>query len=153
PENPLRGRARPRAATRSPSTSARPAAPRVYVEGQGFPGYRAVAIGNFADPGFPAPTISVREESRHSWLELPTGIPPQRAPKRSRNPRCSNSRCCSAWTLVALRQLDRLTRTIVETGCAGLRIRLRSEAEANGHSGERRVLLVIGSGQLIIDQP
>ena len=24
----------------------------VYVEGQGFPGYVAVAIGNFADPGF-----------------------------------------------------------------------------------------------------
>ena len=54
----------------------------VYVEGQGFPGYVAVAIGNFADPGFPAPTISVWEESRHSWLELPPGTPPQRAPKR-----------------------------------------------------------------------
>jgi hypothetical protein len=54
----------------------------VYVEGQGFPGYIAVAIGNFADPGFPAPTISVWQESRHSWLELPPGTPPQRAPKR-----------------------------------------------------------------------
>ena len=26
-------------------------------EGEGFPGYVAVAIGNFADPNFPAPTI------------------------------------------------------------------------------------------------
>ena len=29
----------------------------VYWEGEGFPGYVAVAIGNFADPNFPAPTI------------------------------------------------------------------------------------------------
>jgi hypothetical protein len=28
----------------------------VYWEGKGFPGYVAVAIGNFADPKFPAPT-------------------------------------------------------------------------------------------------
>ena len=31
----------------------------VYWEGEGFPGYIAVAIGNFADPNFPAPTIAV----------------------------------------------------------------------------------------------
>ena len=36
----------------------------VYWEGKGFPGYVAVAIGNFADPKFPAPTIAVWEESR-----------------------------------------------------------------------------------------
>jgi hypothetical protein len=29
----------------------------VYWEGEGFPGYIAVAIGSFADPNFPAPTI------------------------------------------------------------------------------------------------
>ena len=29
----------------------------VYWEGEGFPGYVAVAIGSFADPNFPAPTI------------------------------------------------------------------------------------------------
>jgi hypothetical protein len=29
----------------------------VYWESEGFPGYVAVAIGNFADPNFPAPTI------------------------------------------------------------------------------------------------
>jgi hypothetical protein len=27
-----------------------------YWEGEGFPGYVAVAIGNFSDPNFPAPT-------------------------------------------------------------------------------------------------
>ena len=41
----------------------------VYGESEGFPGYVpgyvAVAIGNFADPNFPAPTIAVWEESRH----------------------------------------------------------------------------------------
>jgi hypothetical protein len=35
----------------------------VYWEGEGFPGYVAVAVGNFADPDFPAPTIGVWEES------------------------------------------------------------------------------------------
>ena len=34
----------------------------VYWEGEGFPGYVAVAIGNFADPNFPAPSIAVWEE-------------------------------------------------------------------------------------------
>ena len=33
----------------------------VYWEGEGFPGYVAVAIGNFADPNFPGPTIAVWE--------------------------------------------------------------------------------------------
>jgi hypothetical protein len=34
----------------------------VYWENEGFPGYVAVAIGNFADPSFLAPTIAVWEE-------------------------------------------------------------------------------------------
>ena len=42
----------------------------VYWEGEGFPGYVAVAIGSFADPNFPAPTIGVWEESRHPWVSL-----------------------------------------------------------------------------------
>jgi hypothetical protein len=45
----------------------------VYWEGEGFPGYVAVAIGSFADPNFPAPTIGVWEESRH-----PLGLPAAR---------------------------------------------------------------------------
>jgi hypothetical protein len=54
----------------------------VYWEGAGFPGYVAVAIGNFADPDFPAPTIEVWTESCHSWVKLPDDMPPNRAPKQ-----------------------------------------------------------------------
>jgi hypothetical protein len=31
-----------------------------------------VAIGNFADPNFPAPIISVWEQTRHPWVSLPS---------------------------------------------------------------------------------
>ena len=51
-------------------------------EGEGFPGYVAVAIGNFADPNFPAPTIGVWEESRHPWVSLPPDTPPKRMAKQ-----------------------------------------------------------------------
>ncbi|HLH96324.1 MAG TPA: GFA family protein [Xanthobacteraceae bacterium] len=51
----------------------------VYWENEGFPGLVAVAIGNFADPSFPAPTIAVWEESRHPWVSLPPDIPPKRS--------------------------------------------------------------------------
>ena len=33
----------------------------------------AVALGNFADPTFPAPRFSVYEERRHSWVAVPDG--------------------------------------------------------------------------------
>jgi hypothetical protein len=54
----------------------------VYWTGEGFPGFVAVAIGTFADPAFPAPTIAVWEECRHPWVELPAEVPPKRAPKQ-----------------------------------------------------------------------
>ena len=54
----------------------------VYWEGEGFPGYVAVAIGSFADPNFPAPTIAVWEESRHPWVSLPADTPPKRLSKQ-----------------------------------------------------------------------
>ena len=54
----------------------------VYWESKGFPGYVAVAIGNFADANFPAPTIAVWEESRHSWVSLPPDTPPKRMAKQ-----------------------------------------------------------------------
>jgi hypothetical protein len=54
----------------------------VYWESEGFPGYVAVAIGNFADPNFPAPTIAVWEESRHPWVSLPPDTPPKRVAKQ-----------------------------------------------------------------------
>jgi hypothetical protein len=34
----------------------------------------AVAVGAFADPSFPQPTISVYGSRRHPWLTLPGGI-------------------------------------------------------------------------------
>ena len=54
----------------------------VYWEGKGFPGYVAVAIGAFADPKFPAPTIAVWEESRHPWITFPPNMPPRRVQRQ-----------------------------------------------------------------------
>ena len=31
----------------------------------------AIPIGAFADPGFPVPTISVYEQRKHSWVNMP----------------------------------------------------------------------------------
>ena len=39
-----------------------------------LPGFTSIAIGAFADPSFPAPTVSTWEETRHPWLPLPPGI-------------------------------------------------------------------------------
>ena len=46
----------------------------LYFENGAFPGIVAVAIGNFADPNFPAPIVSVWEETRHPWVSLPPDI-------------------------------------------------------------------------------
>lgn len=54
----------------------------VFWENEGFPGHVMVAIGGFADPNFPAPTIAVWEENRHRWVSLPPGTPPNRAQKQ-----------------------------------------------------------------------
>ena len=54
----------------------------VYWEGEGFPGYVAVAIGSFADLNFPAPTIAVWVELRHPWVALPSDTPPKRVAKQ-----------------------------------------------------------------------
>jgi len=54
----------------------------VYWESESFPGYVIVAIGNFADPNFPAPTVSVWEESRHAWVSLPPDTPSRRMAKQ-----------------------------------------------------------------------
>jgi hypothetical protein len=40
----------------------------VYWEGEGFPGFVAIAIGTFADPAFPAPTLSMCENARQRWV-------------------------------------------------------------------------------------
>lgn len=38
------------------------------------PDHYGIAVGAFADPGFPPPSYSVWEETRHPWLTLPDGI-------------------------------------------------------------------------------
>jgi hypothetical protein len=34
----------------------------------------AVAVGAFADPAFPSPTVSVYEDRMHAWVVMPDGI-------------------------------------------------------------------------------
>lgn len=41
----------------------------VYWQLGAFPEYIAVALGMFADPGYPAPKISVWEKTRHPWTQ------------------------------------------------------------------------------------
>ena len=54
----------------------------VYWESERFPGRVIVAIGNFADPNFSAPTVSVWEESRCPWVSLPPDSPSKRMAKQ-----------------------------------------------------------------------
>ena len=59
----------------------------VYWEGEGFPGYVAVAIGTFADPNFPPPTIAVWEEARHlGYLFQQIRRPSARQSRRDKQP-------------------------------------------------------------------
>lgn len=39
----------------------------VYWEAAGLPGFIAVAVGQFADPAFPPPRVSVYDERQHAW--------------------------------------------------------------------------------------
>lgn len=43
----------------------------VFYEGEGLQGCVAIPVGAFADPGFPAPTVSVYEERMHGWVVPP----------------------------------------------------------------------------------
>jgi hypothetical protein len=45
----------------------------VYWEPSALPDFLSVAVGAFADPSFPAPTVSVYEIRRHAWA-LPTQL-------------------------------------------------------------------------------
>jgi hypothetical protein len=40
----------------------------VYGEADARPGLIGIFVGAFADPNFPAPTRSIWEQSRHSWV-------------------------------------------------------------------------------------
>jgi hypothetical protein len=46
----------------------------VYSRTEKFPGICNISVGAFADPDFPAPVVSLFEESKHSWVVLPPGI-------------------------------------------------------------------------------
>lgn len=46
----------------------------VYFEPLGLPDCVAIPVGAFAEPGFPAPTVSAYEERMHAWV-----IPPSSA--------------------------------------------------------------------------
>lgn len=42
----------------------------VYLELDAVPGFVTVALGAFADPAFPAPTVAVFEARAHSWARM-----------------------------------------------------------------------------------
>lgn len=46
----------------------------VYWEPTRLPELIGVALGSFADPGFPCPEQSVWTKDKHTWLGLPDGI-------------------------------------------------------------------------------
>jgi len=46
----------------------------VYWDFETNPDHVAVPVGAFADPSFPAPTFSVYDGRRHSWVGLPADI-------------------------------------------------------------------------------
>jgi hypothetical protein len=52
----------------------------MFWEGTGFSGLIAVSVGNFADPGFPAPRISVWEGKRHPWAMAPGALTMEHQP-------------------------------------------------------------------------
>lgn len=58
----------------------------LYWEPERLPGLIGVAVGAFADPGFPAPEQSVWTQDKHLWLNLPDSLaqhemnPPPRKP-------------------------------------------------------------------------
>jgi len=46
----------------------------VYWQNERLPDYYGIAVGAFADPDFPPPTLSGWEESKHSSINLPEGM-------------------------------------------------------------------------------
>lgn len=46
----------------------------VYYWMDAVPGFIAIPVGAFADPGFPPPRVSVYEERQHPWVRLPDDI-------------------------------------------------------------------------------
>ena len=46
----------------------------LYWEAEARPGVYILAVGAFADPNFPPPSVSIFEESKHTWTRLSDGI-------------------------------------------------------------------------------
>ncbi len=46
----------------------------VFHTEEGIDGSVGVAVGAFADPGFPPPQVSVYDCRRHPWVRLPDGV-------------------------------------------------------------------------------
>jgi hypothetical protein len=45
----------------------------VYYELEGQDDYLGIPVGAFADPGFPAPLVSIYESRKHGWVTPPAG--------------------------------------------------------------------------------
>ena len=43
----------------------------VFYELEAVPGFVGVAVGAFADPSFPPPSVSIYEARRHAWAVMP----------------------------------------------------------------------------------
>jgi hypothetical protein len=50
----------------------------VYWEPSALPSFISVAVGAFADPGFPPPRVSVYEERQHKWALAAGQLPLER---------------------------------------------------------------------------
>lgn len=46
----------------------------VYYTMSGLAGFVAIPVGAFADPSFPAPSVSVYEERMHPWVCIPGDV-------------------------------------------------------------------------------
>ena len=46
----------------------------LYWEADARPDTYILAVGAFADPNFPPPSVSIFEESKHTWMQLPDGM-------------------------------------------------------------------------------
>ena len=46
----------------------------LYWEADARPDTYILAAGTFADPNFPPPSVSIFEESKHTWMQLPDGM-------------------------------------------------------------------------------
>jgi len=46
----------------------------VYWRFNGHEEFVALAVGAFAEPGFPAPTVSVYDNRKHAWVGMPKDI-------------------------------------------------------------------------------